>query len=639
MNDDFNQHAQTVMEHITDLGRSDETKRAYELCFDMLGKHLLETEMDFSIEEAFKWLDSISGQLSQVNIGLFKAAINKLNDLYFYGEIRTGHYDRSKTLAGKLCDEFQLVHRELIIYLSGKAEATIKRHSCESAGILLRFQSRGVFSVADVSYGVLLEEFSFSDEKSYYVRSVHHGNLRLLLQFLYEKTLVPYGYTLFVDGMTMRKDYFWNSVAPEHMASLRASLCDEKAMGLDEFRIMQDSLYQEHLQEDYSKTALTGVRRISNLFYLFMDMNDLCYAPAVGSIWLESLKPHISLLEYKHFRRVLCLIEQRFQGLTFPLQSYFVFRETVYNRMPGWCLPDAGNYLALKEKEGWARSTINMYRSSICRFCIGIDALGVTSFKTLTASEVKQFNLNDQHQTPAGKNAYNSRIRKFLQFLGEAGKLGNPFLFLSLPCVCAANESLVITLTEEEQETLRNIFRAENATTSLREKAMLQLGLYMGLRETDVVSLTIDSIDWENVSIRILQEKTDYEIILPMPTSVANALYRYIMYERPASDTRAVFLRKVAPFSAVGRNACQNALNDALPGRDVPGSGFHVTRKTFATNLLKNDMPPQRVAEALGHQGLATVHKYLSLGEERMRLCGFSLSDRNLAFRGGFCHE
>lgn len=168
---------------------------------------------------------------------------------------------------------------------------------------------------------------------------------------------------------------------------------------------------------------------------------------------------------------------------------------------------------------------------------------------------------------------------------------------------------------------------------------MIRLGLYMGIRGADIVSIAIDDIDWENVSIKVVQKKTDYEIDLPMPTPVANALYKYIMYERPKTDTRNIFVRKNAPFSPIGRGACRAALKDALPTRDIPGSGFHVTRKTFATNLLRSDIPPQQVAEALGQQTLDTVHKYLSLDEERMCLCGLRLSEKNLTLKGGACHD
>ena len=168
---------------------------------------------------------------------------------------------------------------------------------------------------------------------------------------------------------------------------------------------------------------------------------------------------------------------------------------------------------------------------------------------------------------------------------------------------------------------------------------MIQLGLYMGIRGVDIVNLTIDNVDWERASIRVLQEKTGYEINLPMPAYVANAIYRYIMKERPDSSDRSIFIREKAPFDRIGTGACLRALGNALPDRKVAGSGFHVTRKTYATNLLKNDVSAQNVAEALGHRGLDSIHKYLSLEEAGMRQCCLSLSEKGLRLKGGFSHE
>ena len=107
----------------------------------------------------------------------------------------------------------------------------------------------------------------------------------------------------------------------------------------------------------------------------------------------------------------------------------------------------------------------------------------------------------------------------------------NPFLFLTLPCVCASREALVITLTEEEQETLRQIYWERDTTVSLRE--------------TDILGLTIDDIDWENATIHVLQDKTDYEIVLPMSMPVANALFRYIVKERPAADRCNLWIHRM----------------------------------------------------------------------------------------------
>lgn len=624
------------MDFIVQQGRGETTKQAYQRCFKRLGDYLEEKEVVYSSEKAAIWLSSI--KVGKTEHSLYKAAVNKLNSLLVCGNIRSYNCDPAKTIVGKLCPEFQRILEELKDSISKRAGDTISRHSWQCASILLRMQNKGICSVIDISYDALLEEFFSSEGKTYYSRSSHHTSLKLLLQFLYDQGMAPFGFTLFLDAMTTKTGYFWNSVPKGQLADLRTSQADN-ALDLDRFLDLRNDLHQAHSRENYSRTALNGIIRITNLFYLFMDINGLYYDPAVGIVWLESVKPYLKVVEYKHFRRILCLLGKQFEKIEVPLNSSFVFKDTVYNRLPGWCRSVVDDFLTMKKNEGWAASTMDMYRACVCRFCISIDGMGLKAFHDLTALHVKQFNLDDRHNTPEGKNAYNSRIRKFLEYLGENRISDNPFLFLALPCVNTTRETLVITLTEQEQETLRNIFREEDTTVSLREKAMIQLGLYMGIRETDIVSLSIEDIDWENTVVRVLQAKTDYEIDLPMPVPVANALYRYIMKERPETSSRNIFIRKRAPFEQVGTGACWNALNKALPERDIAGSGFHVTRKTYATNLIRNDVSVQNVAELLGHQGLDTVHKYISLEERRMRLCGLNLHDRNLFMEGGFHHE
>lgn len=168
---------------------------------------------------------------------------------------------------------------------------------------------------------------------------------------------------------------------------------------------------------------------------------------------------------------------------------------------------------------------------------------------------------------------------------------------------------------------------------------MLQLGLRMGIRASDVVGLIADDIDWDDASVRFIQQKTGYEVNLPMPADVAGAVYRYIATERPESPERTVFVRCRAPYTPVDANAAQIALRKALTDRKVPKSGFHSLRKTFATNMLRTGANPQEVAESLGHRGIDNVRKYLSLDEERMRLCSMGLEESGLVLEGGFADE
>ena len=176
----------------------------------------------------------------------------------------------------------------------------------------------------------------------------------------------------------------------------------------------------------------------------------------------------------------------------------------------------------------------------------------------------------------------------------------------------------------------------DDSRLSLRKKAMLLLGLKMGLRASDVVNLSIEDINWVSASIKFIQKKTAVEVNLPMPTEVGNALFRYIIEERGPKSSPKIFLSEKAPKKPVGSTTCGTALRTALPDRKVEGSGFHVTRKTYATQLLKNGVGSDMVAEALGQRGVSSVHRYLSLNTDRMRMCPLSLAECRV---GGWVHE
>ena len=135
-----------------------------------------------------------------------------------------------------------------------------------------------------------------------------------------------------------------------------------------------------------------------------------------------------------------------------------------------------------------------------------------------------------------------------------------------------------------------------------------------------------------------MQEKTQVEIELPIITVVGNALYRYLVYGRPKTESIYIFVNSRTPHMNLSTNVCTDALNSGVPDRDVFGSGFHVTRKTFASRMLRGGADVDNISNALGHKGNKAVHKYLSLDSERMQLCALSLDEAGIIMKGGFLH-
>lgn len=65
----------------------------------------------------------------------------------------------------------------------------------------------------------------------------------------------------------------------------------------------------------------------------------------------------------------------------------------------------------------------------------------------------------------------------------------------------------------------------------------------------------MDAIDWEADEIRIVQNKTDVPLILPLTAVIGNAIYDYIRSERPESSDSHIFLGVNRPHDPISPGA------------------------------------------------------------------------------------
>ena len=177
----------------------------------------------------------------------------------------------------------------------------------------------------------------------------------------------------------------------------------------------------------------------------------------------------------------------------------------------------------------------------------------------------------------------------FLKYLAREQFIDNPMLYLALPASSAPHESIVEVLSADEVAEIMQVIQAENSSLTLREKAILLLGLKMGLRPSDIVNISLDNISFEKCSIRFTQLKTKVEIELPMPVSVANAIYRYLLEERPDSTSRKLFVRKKTSGMKLTRNACTDALNAAYSDIDAEPKGFRIRTCSARQGIFVQD--------------------------------------------------
>ena len=145
-----------------------------------------------------------------------------------------------------------------------------------------------------------------------------------------------------------------------------------------------------------------------------------------------------------------------------------------------------------------------------------------------------------------------------------------------------------------------------------RDRAILLLLARLGLRAGDVAQLRLSDIEWETGSLRV-SGKSRYEVRLPLPQEVGDAIAAYLADRPSACPSDHVFLRNIAPFwpfrngdgvSSIVRRLMQRA------GVVAPVKGAHVLRHTAATEMLRHGVPLEKIGLVLRHRGVDTTAHY-----------------------------
>ena len=145
-----------------------------------------------------------------------------------------------------------------------------------------------------------------------------------------------------------------------------------------------------------------------------------------------------------------------------------------------------------------------------------------------------------------------------------------------------------------------------------RDCAIVLLLARLGLRAGDVARLRLTDIEWQTGTMRVMG-KDRYEVRLPLPQEVGDAILRYLERRPHVDHTDRVFLPNIAPLqprvsssgiSAVVKRALKRA------GIVAPAKGAHLLRHTAATEMLRHGVPLEQIGLVLRHRSLDMTASY-----------------------------
>lgn len=271
-----------------------------------------------------------------------------------------------------------------------------------------------------------------------------------------------------------------------------------------------------------------------------------------------------------------------------------------------------------------SQNTIESCANTVRKFLLFLEDHGCSSLAMAGIDMVPAFfrHLLSTYR-PTSIHVAASNMRSFLRFC-EAEKL-----LSAVPSRCLRNKPIIPVLADHEHDALKMLL--ERNQLSFRDKAIILLAMRTGLRSVDILSIKLTDIDWINDTMTITQSKTGVTFKLPLTADVGNALSRYLLDERPETDTPFVFVRSLAPFTPLSDHAaCYAVVRRAfhLAGIRVGAErkGIHLLRHSAASRMLSKGVPVTTISALLGHTDKASTETYLATDRERMGSCALDLA-------------
>lgn len=207
------------------------------------------------------------------------------------------------------------------------------------------------------------------------------------------------------------------------------------------------------------------------------------------------------------------------------------------------------------------------------------------------------------------------RMEGLLQY-SPADSLNSPKLPKKLPVVLRPHE--VETFIEAIDVT---------DPLGLRDRAIFELLYGSGLRSEEVISLDVDSIDFEENEVRV-SGKGDKTRIVPVSEIAIYAVREYKERGRPElvinkngnqpNNINTLFLSargKPLGTSDIRRRTTKYVRKAAVK----TGTTSHVFRHCFATHLLEGGADLRAVQELLGHSSISTTQRYTHVSGAHLR--------------------
>jgi integrase/recombinase XerD len=276
------------------------------------------------------------------------------------------------------------------------------------------------------------------------------------------------------------------------------------------------------------------------------------------------------------------------------------------------------NFMAVEK--GASRNTIDGYSRDLNRYAGFVEERGVLEISGIGTEDVIAY-LAFLHGEGLAANSVNralAALRGFYRYLLREKKVDHtPMAHIVLAKVWTR---LPDVLSRDEMGLLLAQPGAETPA-DIRDSAMLELMYATGIRVSELIGLTVNSINWQ-VGYLVAMGKGEKERIVPVGQTAYERVKRYQEGARPlllkGRESNQLFLNRSGKgltrqgfWKIVKKYAVKAGLDKAIHP--------HTFRHSFASHLLGGGADLRSVQIMLGHADISTTQIYTHVTRERLK--------------------
>lgn len=262
----------------------------------------------------------------------------------------------------------------------------------------------------------------------------------------------------------------------------------------------------------------------------------------------------------------------------------------------------------LREVKEASEHTIRNYSIDLRAFAAFLERKNLCALESIDRKTIRSFlaEISKRHANRKTVVRKLSTLRSFFRYAAQQKLLcKNPMEQIDSPKI---DSKIPTYLTYPQVES----FLALPDSSSIfgcRDRAIMELFYSSGLRVSELASLDIQDVDFENFSIKIWG-KGKRQRLIPITKTAAKWILTYLHRpERSAIDQKALFLNKHGrrlTTRSIDRHFEKYLAQSGLEGHVTP----HTIRHAIATHWLENGMDLKTIQLLLGHKTIAATTIY-----------------------------